>query len=54
MGKKLTGLTWGLLIFSLITPALALNDSVGKAGIDARRLQQDPYNYSVARLVLVR
>ena len=44
MGKKVLLLVFGLVISSLITPALALNDSIDKQGINARRLHQDPYN----------
>ncbi len=44
MDKKLTWVTWGLLFSGFITPAVALNYSLGQAGIDAHRLQQAPYN----------
>ncbi|GAB4524773.1 MAG: hypothetical protein Tsb0014_03540 [Pleurocapsa sp.] len=44
MGKKISWLIGSLAISGLITPALALNDSIGEEGINARRLQQAPYN----------
>jgi len=45
MGKQLTRLIWSFAgIISLIAPALALEDSVGEKGINARRLHQPPYN----------
>ena len=44
MDKKLTWVTWGLLFSGFITPAVALNYSLGQAGIDAHRLQKAPYN----------
>jgi hypothetical protein len=38
----------GFLVFAgislLIAPVLALNDSIGKSGINALRLHQPPYN----------
>jgi subtilisin family serine protease len=39
-----TNLTVTLTTTTLITPAFALDTSAGEAGIDARRLQQAPYN----------
>ena len=44
MGKKLLWLICGLVFSSLSVPVLALEDSVGYKGINARRLQQPPYN----------
>jgi subtilisin family serine protease len=44
MRKKLAWLIGGLTVSGLMTPVLALNTSVGEAGIDARRLQAPPYN----------
>lgn len=44
MRKKLAWLICGFSISGLITPAFALNTSVGTKGIDALRLHQEPYN----------
>lgn len=44
MKKILIGLVGSLSGFSLISPLLALDHSVGERGINARRLQQAPYN----------
>ncbi len=44
MGRKTLWLASGLLICAAIAPALALDDSAGEEGINARRLQADPYN----------
>lgn len=44
MGKKLAFLAWTLAASGWIAPAFALEDSVGKAGINALRLHQSPYN----------
>ena len=44
IGQKLSLLAGSLLIVGSIAPALALNDSVGEEGINARRLQREPYN----------
>lgn len=46
MGKKVAFLVFAWTIASLITPALALDDSMGRKGVDARRLHQFPYNLS--------
>jgi hypothetical protein len=44
MRKKLAWLIGGLTLSGMITPVLALDTSVGEAGIDARRLHAPPYN----------
>lgn len=44
VGQKLAYLAYGLAISGLITPAVALEDSVGEKGINARQLHQTPYN----------
>ncbi|MGL4884647.1 MAG: S8 family serine peptidase, partial [Waterburya sp.] len=44
MGKKLTFLVSGWIFSALIIPALALSDSIGDKGVNARRLHQAPYN----------
>jgi Subtilase family len=50
--KKLTLLVWGICISGLITPALALETSVGENGIDAIRLQQSPYNLTGQKIAI--
>lgn len=42
--EKLIWLAWGLAASELISPAQALERSVGEAGINARRLQETPYD----------
>ncbi len=37
-------LAWSLAASGLIAPALALDNSVGEEGINARRLHEAPYN----------
>lgn len=44
MSRKTLYLISGFLICASIAPALALSDSTGEAGINARRLQSAPYN----------
>ncbi len=44
MNKKYGWLGFGVMVLSLISPVLALEDSVGDPGINARRLHQPPYN----------
>ncbi|MGL6341818.1 MAG: S8 family serine peptidase, partial [Waterburya sp.] len=44
MGKKFTFLVFGWIFSALIIPALALSDSIGDKGVNARRLHQAPYN----------
>jgi subtilisin family serine protease len=44
MGKKVTFLVSGWIFSALIVPALALSDSIGDKGVNARRLHQAPYN----------
>ena len=44
MGKKVGFLVLGWFIIGLSAPVLALHDSIGKKGVNARRLQQPPYN----------
>ncbi len=44
MRKKLAWLIGGLTFSGLIAPVLALDTSVGEAGINARRLHAPPYN----------
>ena len=44
MGKKMAWLAWSLAASGLIAPALALDNSVGEEGINARRLHEAPYN----------
>lgn len=42
--KKISGIAGGIAVALLGIPAIALETSVGVAGIDARRLHQPPYN----------
>ncbi len=44
VSKKIGFITGGIALALLGIPALALQTSVGEAGIDARRLQNPPYN----------
>jgi hypothetical protein len=44
MGKKVTFLVSGWIFSALIFPTLALSDSIGDKGVNARRLHQAPYN----------
>lgn len=44
MTKKVAFLISGGIVSLLITPAIALQDSVGKLGVNALRLHQAPYN----------
>ncbi len=44
MNKKVKCLVYIGIIFGLISPALALNDSIGEKGVNARRLHLKPYN----------
>lgn len=44
MGKNVTFLVFGWLSALLVTPVFALPDSLGEKGVNARRLQQPPYN----------
>ena len=44
MNKQIGVLAFGWIIFALISPALALQNSVGVKGINARRLQLPPHN----------
>jgi len=44
MDKKVMFLLVGGLISIIVTPVLALHDSIGTKGINARRLQYPPYN----------
>ncbi|MGC1248619.1 MAG: peptidase S8 and S53 subtilisin kexin sedolisin, partial [Spirulinaceae cyanobacterium] len=44
MSKKLAWLICGFGISGLISPAFALDTSVGANGIDAHRLHGEPYN----------
>lgn len=44
MGKKIILLISSLVISGFITPTLALNDSVGKKGVNASRLHKAPFN----------
>lgn len=44
MNKQQKWLIAALTTFGLVTPAVALDTSVGKNGVDAQRLHQPPYN----------
>ncbi|MGF1487683.1 MAG: S8 family serine peptidase [Prochloraceae cyanobacterium] len=44
MAKKILFLALGTILWGSMSPALSLEDSVGKAGIEALRLQAEPYN----------
>jgi hypothetical protein len=44
MNNKIRLLVYVGIILGLISPALALNDSIGEKGVNARRLHQKPYN----------
>ena len=44
MSKRWVGLVFSLIGCGIMAPALALNNSVGKKGINALRLHQSPYN----------
>ncbi len=44
MKKKLKCFVYIGIIFGLVSPALALNDSIGEKGVNARRLHLQPYN----------
>jgi hypothetical protein len=55
--KARWGMRWGLAIAGLLclpSAALALVDSVGSNGIDARRLHGEPYNVTGPKLPLAR
>ena len=44
MGRKAIWLISSLVISGFVTPAIALHDSIGEKGVNARRLHQAPYN----------
>ncbi len=44
MSKKVAFLVSGWIISVLVAPVLALQDSVGKKGVNALRLHKAPYN----------
>ncbi len=44
MGNKEIFLVSGWIIVGLVTPVLALNDSISEKGVDALRLHKPPYN----------
>ena len=44
MGKKVGFLVSGWILIGLVTPVLALNESIGKKGVNARLLHRSPYN----------
>lgn len=44
MARKVVFLVSGWIISLLVTPAIALKDSVGRDGVNASRLHQAPYN----------
>jgi subtilisin family serine protease len=46
MGQKWVGLAGGIVVAGAIAPVLALDNSLGEAGINADRLYQAPYNLS--------
>lgn len=52
MRKNITYLIWGLLATGIITPALALDESLGIGGINARLLQEAPYNLTGRKIAI--
>ena len=44
MNKKARFIVCVGIVFGLVSPVQALNDSIGKQGVNARRLHQAPYN----------
>jgi len=44
MAKHLTGLAWGLVVMGLVTPVMAITNSIAEDGINAQILHQPPYN----------
>lgn len=52
MGQKIVWLACGLVVSGLITPALALYNSVGEEGIYAHQLQEPPYNLTGRKIAI--
>ena len=52
MGKKLAWIAWSLVASGVMSPALALEKSIGAAGINARRLQEIPYNLTGRKVAI--
>jgi hypothetical protein len=52
VSKKIGFITGGIALALLGIPALALQTSVGEAGIDARRLQNPPYNLTGRKIAI--
>jgi hypothetical protein len=50
--KKLNSIFYALAALSLTTPALALPNSLGSAGIDALKLQAAPYNLTGRKIAI--
>ena len=50
--KRLTWVVSGFVASLVATPALSLVTSVGESGIDARRLQQAPYNLTGSKIAI--
>ncbi len=52
LGSRLSGLGLSLGALAVGVPALALSSSVGSDGIDARRLQEAPYNLTGRKIAI--
>jgi hypothetical protein len=52
MHKKLTGLIFTIATFGLIPPCLAINESITETGINAYRLQEEPYNLTGKKIAI--
>ncbi|MBE9060134.1 S8 family serine peptidase [cf. Phormidesmis sp. LEGE 11477] len=52
LGSRLSGLGLSLGALAIGVPALALSSSVGSDGIDARRLQAEPYNLTGRKIAI--
>ena len=50
--KKLTRLATALMVLGIITPVMALEESVGESGIKADRLQSSPYYLTGRKIAL--
>lgn len=50
--KRLAWLVWGLSVSCWVSPALALEESVGETGIDAYRLHEPPYDLKGRKIAI--
>ncbi|ACK64667.1 conserved hypothetical protein [Rippkaea orientalis PCC 8801] len=52
MNKSITWLAGSLSVFGIIVPTLALDNSIGEAGINAHRLHEQPHNLTGRKIAI--